>query len=73
MVFEFFDYELKPGPDLEWNLVAVHDPQGIVEHRQGCIQRAVPRCVVRLSSHRHPPDNNAAGRRPDLLAASLIA
>jgi hypothetical protein len=29
--------------------------------------------VVRLSSHRHPPHNNAAGRRPDQLAGRLIA
>jgi len=62
MILEFFDHELKPGPDLGRNLVAVHDLQGIVEHRQGSKQRAVPRCVVRLSSHRYPPHNNAAGR-----------
>jgi hypothetical protein len=29
--------------------------------------------VVRLSRHRHPPPNNAAGRRPDQLAAPVIA
>ena len=73
MLLDFFDYELEPGPDLGRNFVSVHDPQGIVEHRQGCTQRAVPRCVVRLSSHRHPPHNNAAGRRPDQLAGRPIA
>lgn len=73
MILEFFDHELESSSDLGRNFVLVHDPQGIVEHRQDCIQRAVPRCVVRLSSHRHPPPNNAAGRRPDQLAARLIA
>lgn len=73
MILEFFDHELEPGPDLGRNFIVVHDPQGIVEHRQGRIQRAVLRCVVRLSSHRHPPHNNAAGRRPDQLAAPVIA
>ena len=64
MIFEFFDHELEPGPDLGRNFVAVQDPQGIVEHRQGCIQRAVLRCVVRLSSHRHPPTITRPGGGP---------